>query len=249
MVARSHRRYLLTLAAIFALVAGALAIHPHDRPAWALENALVLVFVVALAASYRLFPLSRVSYTLIFVFLCLHEIGAHYTYAKVPYDDWFRAAFGFSLNQALGFERNHFDRAIHFSYGLLIAYPVREVFIRIANVRGFWGYFLPLDLTMSTSMLFELFEWIAAELFGGDLGPTYLGTQGDVWDAHKDMALASLGALIVMSVTALINYKLQRDFAAEWADSFRVKRHRPLGEQAVHRLWWQRLFGNGRRRA
>lgn len=235
----SYRRYLLILTALFAVLWAALALDPVDRAAWALENALVVLFILALFASYRMFPLSRVSYTLIFVFLCLHEIGAHYTYARVPYDDWFISLYGFSVNQALGFERNNFDRAIHFSYGLLIAYPVREVFIRIGNVRGFWGYFLPLDLTMSTSMLFELFEWIVAEFFGGDLGPTYLGTQGDIWDAHKDMALASLGALLVMCLTALINYNFQRDFAAEWADSLRVKRRRPLGENAVHRKWWQ----------
>ena len=79
------------------------------------------------------------------------------------------------------------------------------MFLRIGNVRGFWGYFLPLDLTMSTSMLYELIEWAAAEVFGGDLGAAYLGTQGDVWDAHKDMALASLGALIAMALIALIN--------------------------------------------
>ena len=145
----------------------------------------------------------------------------------------FSFLFGFSLNEALGFERNHFDRAIHFAYGLLLAYPIREVFIRIATVRGFWGYFLPLDLTMSTSMLFELFEWGAAEFFGGDLGMAYLGTQGDVWDAHKDMALASLGALIAMLATAAINLSLQRDFAAEWSESLRVKIFRPLGENAI----------------
>lgn len=240
----SYRRYLLILATVFAVVWAALALHPLDRAAWALENALVLMFMLVLFGSHRVFPLSRVSYTLIFVFLGLHEIGSHYTYARVPYDAWFTSLFGFSLNQALGFDRNQFDRAIHFSYGLLIAYPIREVFIRIANVRGFWGYFLPLDLTMSTSMLFELFEWIVAELFGGDLGPTYLGTQGDIWDAHKDMALASLGALLVMCLTALINYNFQRDFAAEWADSFRVKRVHPLGENAVHRKWrqwWSRV--------
>lgn len=232
----SHRRYLLILAVVFAVIWAALAIDPNDRPAWALENALVVLFAVVLAASYRVFPMSRISYTLIFVFLSLHEIGSHYTYAAVPYDQWFQSTFGFSIDEYFGFERNHFDRAIHFSYGLLLAYPVREVFIRIANVRGFWGYFLPLDITMSTSMLFELFEWVAAELFGGDLGPTYLGTQGDVWDAHKDMALASLGALISMGVTAAVNWSLQRDFAAEWNESLRVKSRRPLGEDAIKRM-------------
>ena len=229
----SHRRYLLMLAIAFAMGWTLLAIHPYDRADWALENALVAVFVLVLAVTHRGFPLSRISYTLVFIFLVLHEIGAHYTYAKVPYDRGFNALFGFSLNEALGFERNHFDRAIHLAYGLLLAYPIREVFIRIATVRGFWGYFLPLDITMSTSMLFELFEWGAAEFFGGDLGMAYLGTQGDVWDAHKDMALASLGALIAMLVTAAINLSLRRDFAAEWSESLRVKIFRPLGENSI----------------
>jgi putative membrane protein len=158
--------------------------------------------------------------------MMLHALGAHYTYAMVPYQVWIPSLAG---------GRNMFDRLVHFSYGLLLAYPIREMFLRIGNVRGFWGYFLPLDLTMSTSMLYELIEWGAAEYFGGDLGQAYLGTQGDVWDAHKDMALASLGALIAMFITALVNRHLQRDFAAEWAESIRVKRRKPLGEEAIVR--------------
>ena len=236
----SYQRYLLMLGLVFAFEWTLLAIDPVDRGDWALENVLVAVMMLALIATHRVFPLSRLSYTLIFVFLTLHETGAHYTYALVPYDDAFRFLFGFSLNEALGFQRNHFDRAVHFCYGLLLAYPVREVFIRIASVRGFWGYFLPLDITMSTSMMFELFEWGAAGFFGGDLGAAYLGTQGDIWDAQKDMALASLGALIAMLVTAAINRALQRDFAAEWSESLRVKIFQPLGEIEVTRRLHQR---------
>jgi putative membrane protein len=83
---------------------------------------------------------------------------------------------------------------------------------------------------MSTSMLYELIEWGAAVTVGSELGQAYHGTQGDVWDAHKDMALASLGALISMCITAMVNRRMQRDFAREWAESIRVKRHRPIGE-------------------
>jgi putative membrane protein len=86
-------------------------------------------------------------------------------------------------------------------------------------------------------MIFELFEWAAAELFGGELGQAYLGTQGDVWDAHKDMALASLGAIVAMLITAALNMYLQRDFAQEWNDSFTVKDVRPMGEDEIVRLW------------
>ena len=204
--------------------------HPSD---WWLENALVAAALALLAGTYRVLPLSRISYGLIFIFLCLHEVGAHWTYAEVPYDEWTKALFGTSFNEIFGLERNHFDRLVHFLYGLLLTYPIRELFVRVADVRGFWGYFLPLDVVMSTSMLYELIEWAAAVGFGGDLGIAYLGTQGDVWDAHKDMALASLGALIAMSVIALINARCQRDFAREFVHSLSVKRSEPLGEDEL----------------
>lgn len=236
----SHRKYLLILAVLFAALWVALAISPLYREDWLLENALVIVFVAGMAASWRWFPFSRVSYTLIFLFLCLHEVGAHYTYSRVPYNEWTQALFGVSLNEAMGWERNHFDRLVHFSYGLLLAYPIREIFLRVANVRGFWGYFLPLDVTMSTSMIFELIEWAAAVAFAGDLGMAYLGTQGDIWDAHKDMALASLGALIAMGITVAINLSLQRDFAREWAESLTIKKAEPLGENAIAEMLEQR---------
>lgn len=224
-------RLLIILAVLFALEWLALAIAPVDREAWLLENILALVLIVTIVSTYKVFPLSRISYSLIFLFMVLHEVGAHYTYARVPYDAWWQSLFGFSLNEALEFERNHFDRLVHFSYGLLLAYPIREIFIRIAGVRGFWGYFLPLDLTMSTSMMFELFEWGAAEFFGGDLAMDYLGIQGDIWDAHKDMALASFGALIAMIISAAVNHSLQRDFANEWRRSLQIKSPVPLGEE------------------
>jgi putative membrane protein len=232
----THQRYFFTLSFVFFIVFALLAIAPHDRADWALENALVLVFAIVLGLSYKVFPLSRISYTLIFIFLCLHEVGAHYTYAMVPYDQFFIKNLGFSLNEALGWERNNFDRVVHFSYGLLLAYPIREFYVRVAGTTGFWGYFFPLELTMASSMMFELFEWGAAELFGGELGVAYLGTQGDIWDAHKDMALASLGALIAMIITLFINIKLQKSFAAEWDFSLSIKGRQPLGEDEIERI-------------
>ena len=221
------------LLAIAIVVSSIGAPYPHD---WMIENALVLVAGILLISTYRSLPLSRFSYGLIFIFLCLHETGAHWTYAEVPYNDWWQSFFGVTLNEVLGLERNHFDRLVHFSYGLLIAYPIREVFMRVADVRGFWGYFLPLELVMSTSMIFELFEWAAAEVFGGELGIAYLGTQRDVWDAHKDMALATLGAIIAMTIIALINARYKRDFTREFRDSLVVKHPEPLGEEALDRM-------------
>jgi putative membrane protein len=235
-----HRRFLFLLALLLGVEFVVCAIAPNDRKDWLLENVLVVLAVGAIFATYRKLTLSRVSYLLIFVFLSLHLVGAHYTYAQVPYDHWFEALTGRTFNSLVGWERNNFDRVVHFAYGLLLAYPIREVFQRVVRLRGFWGYFFPLDLTMSTSMLYELVEWGAAVLFGGDLGQAYLGTQGDVWDAQKDMAVASLGALIAMLITAGINYRVQRDFAAEWNESLRVKHSRPLGEDEFNRLRKQR---------
>lgn len=235
-MALPHRKYLLILSLAFAAWWALLAIHPWDRATWAVENALAVSAAALLVGFHKKLLLSRVSYTLIFIFMCLHQVGAHYSYAEVPYDAWFKSLTGHTFNEMVGWERNNFDRVVHFSYGLLLAYPIREMFLRVADVRGFWGYFLPLDLTMSTSMLFELIEWGAAAFFGGDLGQAYLGTQGDIWDAHKDMALASLGALIAMLVTFALNRRFQRDFNREWAESLRVKGKRPLGEDALARL-------------
>ena len=217
-----HSRYVLVLLGLFAIWWAVLAIHPLDRSDWMLENALAVAAIGLLAVTYRWFRFSRFSYALIFVFLCVHEIGAHYTYAKVPYQAWLHAL-GWPGLESLGAGRNHFDRLAHFSFGLLLSYPMREVFVRIAQARGFWSYYLPLDMTMALSMIFELIEWGAATFFGGDLGVAYLGTQGDPWDAQKDMALASLGGLIAMVVTALVNLHQQRDFAREWIESLRAK--------------------------
>lgn len=232
----SHRKYRAILVALFALWWIVLAIQPKHRGDWLLENILALAAVAFLVGFHRWLMFSRLSYTLIFAFLCLHILGAHYTYSEVPYDQWWQALTGRTFNDLIGWQRNNFDRVVHFSYGLLLAYPIREVFLRVANVRGFWGYFLPLDLTMSTSMLYELIEWGVSVTIGGELAQDYLATQGDIWDSQKDMALASLGALITMLVTAAINWRLQRDFAQEWAESFRGKHQLPLGEDAIARM-------------
>jgi putative membrane protein len=234
-----RRTYLATLCVAFAVAWALLAINPHDRSDWLLENVLLVAFAAAMLASRRALPLSRISYTTIFAFLLLHTIGAHYTYSLVPWQDWLHGLSGGAV-AAPAAERNHFDRLVHFFYGLLLAYPVREVFLRVAELRGFWGYFFPLNVTLSTSMLYELAEWAAAEVFGGDLGVAFLGTQGDMWDAQKDMALAGAGATIAMVITAGLNYALERDFAMEWIESLRVKHPAPLGEDEIRRLWLAR---------
>lgn len=222
-----HRRYVIVLAAVFTVLAILLGIHPWHRQDWLLENVLVVPVLFILWAIYHYMPFSRLSWTLVFVFMCLHEVGAHYTYSEVPYEAWWHALTGGSFNALFGWQRNNFDRVVHFACGLLLSYPLREMFLHLAKARGFWSYFLPLDLTMSSSALYEMIEWAAAEVFGGELGTAYVGHQGDPWDSQKDMALAACGAIIALTITAIVNYRCQRDFAREWADSLRIPEERP----------------------
>jgi putative membrane protein len=216
----TERPYVALLAALFAMVWLGLAINPRYRGDWALENALTILAVVLLVLTRRRVPLSTLSYLLIFLYLTLHAVGAHYTYSEVPYDAWFTALTGKSLNQTLGWQRNNFDRMVHFLYGLLLTQPVREALVHATGLRGFWGYFLPMDLTMSSSATYELIEWGAAIVFGGDLGVAYVGAQGDMWDAQKDMSLAALGALLSTVAAA----------TCHWA---RTSRHERLRESAA----------------
>ncbi|WP_447962939.1 DUF2238 domain-containing protein [Nitrospira sp. Ecomares 2.1] len=170
-----------------------LAIEPIDRHDWFLENILAIGLVIVLVTTYRWFPLSDLSYIFLTVFMTLHAIGAHYTYSKVPLGYW--------MQEWWGLERNHFDRIAHFSFGLLLAYPLRELFLRRVNVRGFWAYYLPISGILALSGFFEIIESWVALLVRPELGEAYLGTQGDEWDAQKDMTVAVIGAFLTIMLT------------------------------------------------
>lgn len=198
-------------------------LHPDD---WELENYLVFFWVPVLLITAHYFKLSDISYGLITLFMCLHVIGSHYTYSEVP--------FGGTLQVWLNAERNMYDRLVHFAFGLLLAYPIREVLIRIARLRGFWAYFFPIDVTFSFSSIYEIVEWKAAALAAPELGLAFLGTQGDIWDAQKDMLLAGTGAILAMFIVLLLNLWLNPNTLTEMRDSFRLpKGDHPLGEAKV----------------
>src|SRR5437867_3079382 len=167
---------LKSLIVVYAIVWIAAAINPLFPTDWILENLLVALFLPVLIFTYRIFPLSDLSCILITVFMSLHAVGGHYTYAEVPLGYWLKDAFHLT--------RNHFDRIVHFSFGLMMAYPIREVFLRVASSRGFWAYYLPLDVTLAFSAVYEIIEMIVAKIAAPDAGDAYLGTQGDIWDSQ-----------------------------------------------------------------
>jgi putative membrane protein len=188
----------------YALLWIALAIAPKYRSDWLLENLLVFAFVGLLAASFRRFQFSNFSYLLFAVFLALHAYGAHYTYAETP--------FGFWLRDALDLPRNHYDRIVHFSFGLLLIYPLRELLLRVLHLRGIWAYLLPFFVILAMSAGYESIESWVARIVSPELGSAYLGTQGDEWDAQRDMDRAMTGAVIGLGFIAL--YERQRARAA-----------------------------------
>lgn len=223
-----HRRYPHALLGVFAAVFLLFAFRPVDVFDFWLENAIVLPFILLLVASRKRFPLSHISYTLIFTYLIIHEVGAHFAYGQVPID-W----------RALGFERNHYDRVVHFSFGLFMAYPIQEMFHRLAATRGVWSYYLPLDVTLSFSAVYEIIEWLAALTVSPEASIAFVGAQGDEWDAIKDMALAGLGATLTMGTTLLIAWSLNPTFRDEFRSSFRPELDEPLGEVRMQR-WRER---------
>ncbi len=166
------------------------AINPLYPRDWLIENLLVFIYCLLLIVTYPRFKFSNFSYALFSLFLSLHMIGAHYTYSEAPP--------GFWLQPIFDFERNHYDRIVHFSFGLLIAYPFREILLRQAQVKRSWSYFLAVMLIMAFSAFYEVLEGIVATLVSPELGSAYLGTQGDEWDAQKDAFLAFSGATTAM---------------------------------------------------
>jgi putative membrane protein len=196
-------RYPLALLSVYAVIWIALAIEPVYRHDWMLENMLVLAAVPLLVLTARRLRFSDFTYTCLFIFFVFHSIGSHYTYALVPYDAWFQSVAGTSLDGTLGFERNHFDRLVHFLYGLLIAPAAVEIFAHYGRYPASWAVLFPTLFMFSHAGIYEIIEWAAALVFGGDLGQAYLGTQGDIWDGQKDMALAFGGTGIMMIALAI----------------------------------------------
>jgi putative membrane protein len=196
-------RYPAVLLLAFGAIWTALAIAPSYRQDWLLENVLVFVAVPLLAVTSRTLRFSNRAYTCMFVFFVLHAIGAHYTYSEVPWREWLHLQDAGTVPGPA--TRNNYDRFVHFSYGLLMFPAVWELFAARASPQRIWRYVMPVSFLMAHAVVYELIEWGAAELFGGDLGVAYLGTQGDVWDAQKDMGLAVTGILAGLLLTLAFN--------------------------------------------
>jgi putative membrane protein len=171
------------------------------RPIWPLEQAmhgsLEVVALLWLLWHQRRWPMRDSHFLAICVFLCVHSLAARWLYSNVPYDAWLRHAFGWSPNDAFGWRRNHADRLIHFLYGLCFAPALRDWLARRwPGLSWRHAFALAVMLIMCSSLLYEWLEWAIALLMSPEAAESYNGQQGDVWDAHADMLLATLGALL-----------------------------------------------------
>ena len=190
-------RYPLALLATYGVIWLAFAIDPVFRKDWLLENAIVFVAIPLFVLTARRLRFSDFAYTCLFLFFVFHSIGSHYTYSLVPYDDWWRSIGGEALEG-----RNHYDRIVHFLYGFLVTPAAVEIFAHYARYPRSWAILLPWMFMAGHAVVYELIEFTAAALFGGELGQAYLGTQGDIWDAQKDMAFAILGTTMMLAPLA-----------------------------------------------
>jgi putative membrane protein len=217
-----YRAWLL-IALLIAIAISAIDLpHPRDFLFEHILTALLLAGLIAMEFRPPAPPLSNLAYTWLFLYLLLHVLGAHYTYSEVPYDRWAQNIFGTTISDLIGAgsyrdggdggsggagpPRNHYDRLVHFCFGLLILRPTCELVQRWLGLRGIGRVIVAASFLCVLGTLYELLEWIYAMVMGQEAAEHYNGQQGDMFDGQKDLAMNILGSTIsgtVLGIQAL----------------------------------------------
>ena len=193
------KRNHLILLFIFLTVFAWSVINPKEYGTWFMEVVPAIVAVIILAATYSKFPLTTLIYTLITIHAVILMVGGHYTYAHVPLFDWIRDEFGLS--------RNHYDRVGHLAQGFVPAMVAREILLRRTPLeRGGWLNYIVVSICLAISALYELIEWRYAVAAGAS-ADSFLGSQGDIWDAQEDMAMALVGSILALALLSRVHDK------------------------------------------
>ena len=201
-----HERFPYLLLAGYILLFAILAINPYDRGVWWAENIPIMLIVLTLVFTYPLYRFSAASYLMMSVLIVLHTIGGHYTFERVPFE-W--------VSDFFGFERNHYDRIAHFSVGFY-AFAVAELLLKKQMVRSLLLlYLFPIFSILSVAGFYEIFEWLYAVSADASAGIAVLGSQGDIWDAQKDMLSDGLGSVMAMGIFALVYHGAAKELAKE----------------------------------
>lgn len=189
-------KHYLALALIVVAVAIA-SIDPLEFEAYLLHQAGTVFMLIVLLVAFKRIGLSYFSFCLYLAFLLIHIIGAHYLYSYVPYNQWILYFFNFDLDQSMGWSRNMYDRLVHFAYGLLLYPFIYRCFqVWLPNTKPFSLFLLVIQFVMASSVFYELLEWGLSIGLSPEDAENYNGQQGDMWDAHKDMFLATIGAIL-----------------------------------------------------
>jgi putative membrane protein len=184
---------------------GVLAWRPYDRAVWWAENMPIMLIVLGLVITYRWFAFSNTAYVLMAFLIFLHTIGGHFTFERVPFG-W--------VTEFFGFARNHYDRMAHFTVGFY-AYALAELLLRQGKVRSIAVLLIfPVCFILAVASAYEIFEWLYALSADPSAGIAVLGSQGDAWDAQKDMLADGLGALCAVGLFAGVNVGALRRLAA-----------------------------------
>jgi putative membrane protein len=191
------RKKVLALALLF-IVLVISCIHPVYPDEMFLQHSVTLLVIILLFQATRSNWMSNFSFYLLVFFLLLHIIGARWIYSFVPYNQWIQAVSGWNFNDFFGFKRNHYDRLIHFLFGLLLLIPASEFFRKKTGIKPDLSWLAGWSSLQVASMVYEVFEWGLTLVLSPDTADSYNGQQGDLWDAQKDMALALLGASILL---------------------------------------------------
>ena len=189
-------KHWLTIAVLgFAILIA--SIHPLEFPSYLLHQIGTVLMLVALFICQKKIGLSYPTFLLYILFLVIHVIGAHYLYSYVPYNHWIKSIFHFDLNQSMGWSRNMYDRLVHFVYGLFL-YPFfyRLFQVWLPSLKPKTLFILVIQFVMASSLFYEWIEWWIAIGLSPEEAENYNGQQGDLWDAHKDMFLATIGSII-----------------------------------------------------
>lgn len=187
------------LLGIYIILFLALAINPVDRMTWFVENLTVwIILAVIIGLYFGKVRFSNTSYALMSVLIYLHTIGGHYTFAMVPFD-W--------VTDFFGFERNHYDRIAHFSVGFYAFALAEWLWMKKLVKNDFLLFTYPIFLIATVAMSYEIIEWIYAAASDPEAGAAYLGSQGDIWDAQKDMLADTLGAISAVILFFILRSK------------------------------------------
>ena len=184
------RYYPHILASSFLVFFILFGITPVDRAVWIVEVVPIVIVYLFLLLTYKRFKFTNISYSLMLCWLVWHTIGGHYTFANVPFD---------FITELFNFQRNNFDRVGHIVVGFY-AYPMAEFLTRKKYANVIVASFFGLFFVMSIAAGYEIVEWAYAVIDGGDTGLEFLGSQGDIWDAQKDMLADTVGALISLAL-------------------------------------------------